>query len=235
MNKSNHLVAGMGEVGDALYSILVKAYPLLTTAVDPGKGILPVNVSDGVDVLHICFPYSDKFIEYVKSYQEEYKPKYTIIHSTVPVGTSVQVGSLHSPIRGVHPKLEEGIRTFPKFIGGEQSSDVADYFRRAGIRVVLFDKAETTEAMKLFDTEYYRTVIEFAHRVKRYCDEHGLNFHEVYTLANQTYNEGYTQLGHPEYVRPVLQPIMKPIGGHCLMPNKELIAQSEFALEPEKP
>ncbi len=219
------LVIGAGEVGTSLYKILIENYP--ETEIYDTEFTVEPDLGSQFDILHICFPYSIKFIDYVKAYQEKYKPKYTVIHSTVPVGTSKALGAIHSPIRGLHPNLESGIRTFAKFIGGESVSEVADYFRRAGIKVTLFDKSETTEAMKLFDTEYYRTCIEFTHRVKKYCDEHNLNFHEVFTLANQTYNEGYTKLDHPEFVRPVLQPIMKEIGGHCLLPNKELIRMSE--------
>jgi hypothetical protein len=231
MQQSKHLIVGMGEVGAALDRVLDDHYAI--QAVDE-RGAQFKGFTGSPDVMHICFPHSDKFISYVKEYQKKYKPTYTVIHSTVPVGTSRECGAIHSPIRGVHPNLEGGIRTFVKFIGGKQASAVADYFRRAGLKVMLFDDPETTEAMKLFDTEYYRHVIEFCQRVKRYCNEKGLNFHEVYTLANQTYNEGYTQLGHPEFVRPVLQPIMKEIGGHCLLPNAKLIKQSEFAPESEK-
>lgn len=220
MNKSKHLIIGAGEVGHALYKVLSPHYVI--AIIDKDQEVL-----GAVDLLHICFPYSETFIEDVKNYQEKYKPKYTVIHSTVPVGTSRECSAVHSPIRGIHPNLEGGIRTFIKYIGGAGASDVADYFRRAGIKVCLYDTPEATEALKLFDTEYYRHVIEFAHRVKTYCDKHNLSFHEVYTLGNQTYNEGYTQLGHPEFVRPVLQPIMKPIGGHCLVPNSELIKLSE--------
>lgn len=232
MQQIKTLVIGYGEVGQGLHSVLNEHYPVWLLDID--KNLEPGSHDpDSYDVIHITFPYSETFIQDVKNYQEKYKPKYTVIHSTVPVGTSRACNAIHSPIRGLHPNLESGIRTFVKFIGGEKASEVADYFRRAGLKVCLFDKSETTEAMKLFDTEYYRTVIEFAHRVKRYCDNHGLNFHETYTLGNQTYNEGYTQLGHPEFVRPVLQPIMKEIGGHCLLPNAELIKQSEFAPENE--
>lgn len=214
------LVIGAGEVGKSLFNVLKEHYA--TSIVD----VSPPDV-EAIEILHIAFPYSDNFIQYVKDYQEKYKPKYTVIHSSVPVGTSEQCGATHSPIRGLHPHLESGIKTFVKFIGGSQASEVADYFRRAGLRVALFDKATTTEAMKLFDTTYYGVCIDFAKRVKEYCDKHDLNFHEVYTLGNQTYNEGYTQLGHPEFVRPVLQPIMKPIGGHCIVPNRELLKKSE--------
>jgi UDP-glucose 6-dehydrogenase len=215
----------MGEVGQALARVLTD-YDLQWLD-DTEK---PVIFQDGTmqpEIMHVCFPYSDKFIDYVKEYQNKYNPKFTVIHSTVPVGTCVQVGAVHSPIRGLHPNLESGIRTFPKFLGGERASEVADYFRRAGLKVVLFNKSETTEAAKLFDTEYYRVCIEFSHRVKKLCDKEGLSYHEVYTLWNQTYNEGYTELGHSEFVRPVLQPIMKEIGGHCVLPNKELIKLSE--------
>lgn len=228
------LIVGYGEVGKALCKVLVDYAP---ASLDPKdkhltgmiqiSGPRPPDEKETFEIMHITFPYSPNFIQYVKEYQEKYKPRFTVIHSTVPLGTSRELGATHSPIRGIHPNLEGGIRTFTKFLGGEQSSDVADYFRRAGIRVALFDKQETTEAMKLWDTQYYKVVIDFAHRVKRYCDKHNLNFHEVYTLANQTYNEGYTKLGIPEVVRPVLQPIMKPIGGHCLLPNDELLKESE--------
>jgi len=224
------IIVGFGQIGKSLFNVIDEHY---ITAVIDTDGQVTAQDPSGAEIMHICFPYSSNFVQYVKEYQEAYNPKFTVVHSTVPVGTTAKVNGIHSPVRGIHPNLESGIRTFQKFLGGEQASLVADYFRRAGIKVTLFDKAETTEALKLFDTEYYRHCIEFAHRVKRYCDENNLNFHEVYTLGNQTYNEGYTQLGHPEFVRPVLQPIMKEIGGHCLLPNKELIAMSEFAPEEE--
>lgn len=216
------VVVGFGEVGQSLYSVLSSNYS------DVGYWDLNKERAYGnYDILHICFGYSENFESEVKKYQTQFNPTYTVIHSTVPVGTSSKVGAIHSPIRGLHPNLEGGIRTFEKFLGGPQASLVADYFRRAGMKVVIYDKAETTEALKLFDTEYYRECIEFAHRVKIFCDKNNLNFSEVYTIPNITYNDGYTKLGYPEYVRPVLQPIMKEIGGHCLLPNQKLIKLNE--------
>jgi hypothetical protein len=213
------LIIGYGEVGEALAEVL-EVY-------DP----IPLDINDSIDdtfeIMHICFPYSEKFVDSVLAYRAKYRPAVTVIHSTVPVGTSRKCGSIHSPIRGIHPHLAQGIRTFVKMIGGERASQVADYFRRSGLRVMLFDKQETTEASKLFETESYRVQIEFCHRVKAFCDQNGLNFHEVYTLQAMTYNSGYTELGYPEYVRPILQPIDGPIGGHCVQANKALIEQGE--------
>ena len=195
------MIEGMGEVGQAIEKIFGR---------------------EG-DILHICFPYSEEFVDEVKRYQKRYNPKFTVIHSTVPVGTSRKCGALHSPIRGLHPNLESGIRTFPKFIGGKDASLVADYFRRKGLKVILFDTQEETELAKLLDTEYYRVCIEFVQRAYQLADSHSVPFHSVYTIPNQTYNEGYTKLGYPEYQRPVLQPIMTPISGHCVIPNSKLI------------
>lgn len=221
VNQMKSIIIGDGEVGRALYSILGGEI------IDRCEG----NFSNRVyyKVIHICFPYSDEFINEVNKYQQIFNAEYTIIHSTVPVGTSRKLNAIHSPIRGIHPNLEEGIRTFVKFLGGDKASEVADIFRKSGIKVMLFDKQETTEALKLFDTEYYRTCIEFAKRVKEYCDKNNLSYAEVYTLPNLTYNEGYSSLNHKEYIRPVLEAIKGEIGGHCIMPNSKLIELSENA------
>lgn len=222
-----------GEVGSAIKEILQEAYPDHVSGIDVhGKHTDSFgSLTGSFDIMHICFGHSKDFIKIVQEYQKRYQPTYTVIHSTVPLGTTEILNhtsyTVHSPIRGLHPKLKQGILTFPKFIGGPAASHVADYFRKAGMKVVIFDRSATTEALKLFDTEYYRHCIEFAQRVKKYCDKHQLNFSEVYTIPNITYNEGYTELGYPEYVRPVLQPIMKEIGGHCLLPNQKLIKEHE--------
>lgn len=208
-----HIVAGdKGQIGIAIKRIFA------CNGFDSGEEIPGL-----CDCLHICFPYSDQFTDWVKSYQLMYKPKFTIVHSTVKVGTCRELGALSSPCRGIHPNLYEGILTFEKFIGGEQASLVADEFRKHGMKVILCDKQETTELGKLLDTEYYRACIEFTHRAKELSLKYDVPFAECYTLFNQTYNSGYVKLDHPEYIRPVLQPIMKEIGGHCVVPNSKLI------------
>jgi UDP-glucose 6-dehydrogenase len=212
---SKHLVIGLGEVGTAIQKVF--------NADGYDYTMKEHTITGQYDVVHICIPYSDSFEHFVTKYKEILNPKHIVIHSTVPVGTSRKCGALHSPIRGLHPNLYEGIMTFPKFIGGEQASEVADIFRRAGLKVILVDKQETTELGKLLDTEYYRACIEFTLKARELCDKHEVPFHESYTLFNLTYNEGYKELGHPEYVRPTLQAIKQPIGGHCVIPNSKLV------------
>ncbi|MHA1210851.1 MAG: hypothetical protein ACTSSH_00170 [Candidatus Heimdallarchaeota archaeon] len=212
------LICGYGEVGKSLQKVL-KSYPI--SIVDKNRTLDQAAGSTDIEIMHIVFPYSDKFIEQVKEYQEKYKPNFTVIHSTVPVGTSRKVNAIHSPVVGIHPHLEESLKTFTKFLGGEQASEVADYFRRAGMKVYLFDKPETTELMKISQTTFYAAMIEYVKMLKRECDKHGLSFSEVYTIPSADYNKGYEKLGFPEYKMPLLIPMMKKQGGHCTLPNLE--------------
>jgi len=220
-NKS--LIIGSGEIGKALFNILKPHYVTFIRDRIGNK----TSAERNIDIIHICFPYSDEFIKDVKDYQEQYQPRYTIIHSTVPVGTSRKCDAIHSPIRGMHPNLEDDIQHFVKFLGGEQASQVADYFRRANIKIQLCEKSETTELAKILSTTRYGIDIEFCKEVDELCKNNNVPFSEVYTLFTQTYNQGYSDKGYPEYCRSILQPIQTKIGGHCVCPNLELL-KSKF-------
>lgn len=214
------LIAGMGEVGSALHSVLSPVYP--TECFDISE---PKEVPQA-EILHICFPWQEYFHVEVRNLEHASEALHTVIHSTVPQGTSAACGASHSPVIGIHPFLEHSIRTFTKFIGGPDASKVADYFRRAGLKVYLFDSQETTELMKILDTTFYGLCVEFTKEVKSQCEKWNVPF-EAWTLWTQNYNAGYAALGFPEYQRPNLVPIMKMIGGHCVLPNCGLL-ESDF-------
>lgn len=212
------IIVGFGEVGAALAEVLK-----ITAVHDPAKGR---TVQPAIyDVLHVALPYNSDFHSTVRQYQKDYAPSVTVIHSTVPVGTSSALGALHSPVRGVHPNLAEGLRTFVKFIGGAgvAATVVERIFEQAGIATYLVDKPENTEAMKLWETTQYGLFILLEKEIYRYCQEHGLDFETVYTAANRTYNDGYLALGRTDVLRPVLKQQDGPIGGHCVLPNAELL------------
>lgn len=225
------LVIGLGQIGSGLIEVLKSVHPV--NGIDKFNLNYPgVVLGETFDIVHICFGCQadgvNDFVKEVKAYQQVYQPKYTIIHSTVPVGTSRLCGAIHSPVMGRHPYLAQSIRIFTKFIGGKQASDVAAYFMKAGIEVYLYDKQETTEAMKLLSTQRYGVDIEFTKMVKMECDELGIPF-EAWTLWTEAYNEGYTKLGLKKFWRPLLVPIMTEIGGHCVLPNMDLLP-TKFAM-----
>ena len=208
-----NLVIGNGEIGSAIASVL-KA-DVMDIDIAPPK--------EKYDVIHICFPYSEDFIEHVKEYQERFKPELTIIHSTVPVGTSFECEAVHSPVRGVHPHLEEGVRTFVKFFGGKRAEEASKLFEAEGIETYCTPHSADTEAGKIWSTTQYGAFIELNKEIYEYCKENNLNFDIVYRLFNETYNEGYIKLGRKDVLRPVLYHSEGKIGGHCVVPNAHLI------------
>ena len=207
------LIIGFGEVGTALWEVLLDAHLQIEES---------DMLTDTYDIIHICFPYSKDFVREVKRYQKRYKPKYTVIHSTVPVGTSKECNAIHSPIIGIHPLLSKSIKTFTKFLGGKDADKVANHFRKSGIKVYVTDKSETTELMKIMSTDFYGLCIEYTKEVKKMCDEYKVPF-EMWSLWTTNYNNGYQTLGRPEFSRPNLIPINKKIGGHCILSNLSYI------------
>lgn len=216
--KTKHLIIGRGEIGNALFNILKKKFDVSIRDKDD-------NMVGKFDVLHIAYPPIKNFIGVTKKYIKEYKPSLVIIHSTIAVGTTKKIGTIavHSPVRGIHPHLERGMRTFIKYFGGPKAKIAEKYFKEVGISTESFLKAETTELLKILDTTYYGWNIIYAKETKRICDEYRVDFDAVYTRANKEYNKGYKKLGMPYVVRPVLKFMPGKIGGHCVIPNTKLL------------
>lgn len=182
----------------------------------------------GVAVLHVCIPYTKDFVKIVKREVKKTGPGLVVIHSTVPVGTTKKIGGMivHSPVRGCHPKLYNSFKIFLKFIGYD--SRIAGllarkHFQKIGIKTKLVLDSRNTEALKLWSTTQYGLFIILNKEIKKFCDKNRLNFDIIYTLANESYNEGYLKLNRPEVVRPHLKYILGKIGGRCVVPNCRLL------------
>ena len=217
-------IIGYGEIGQALDDIYLanNFIPLI-------KDLDRDDELGGVSILNICIPFSYDFVAQVTEYIDTLKPGLTIIHSTVPPGTTKLIGSqfpniAHSPVRGVHPNLAEGIHTFIKVFGGVGAIPASQHFTHdLGIECDVYESSITTEVAKLLDTSYYGVCIAWHDYAKKLCDKHGINFDEAQTHYNASYNSGYTELGKPNVVRPTLAPPDGSIGGHCVVPNAELL------------
>ena len=210
------IIVGKGEIGEALYKVLKDTHDIVIRDKEPLK-------VDNVGVMHICFPYSENFIEYVEAYKKEYEPEFVVIHSTIPVGTATKCNAYHSPVRGVHPHLEEGIRTFVKYLA-PRSVVLADYFKEAGLKVKQLEKPEMTELGKMLSTTYYGLAIAYHSYAKKLAEKTGTGFEFVMTEFNSTYNQGYKQLGMSNVVRPILYaPKDDRVGGHCILENSQLL------------
>jgi len=224
-------IMGHGEIGSSVEAVYKKHSDHEIFI----KDLVRDDGLENLDVLNICIPFvsSEQFIEAVCSQIAFSKPKVTIIHSTVLPGTTnvildtTETAVVHSPVRGVHPNLYEGIMTFTKFIGAddEQSRTLAEeHLSSLGVKTESVSSSRASELGKLLSTTYYGVIIAWHGEMKKICDELGVKFEEAVSSFNETYNEGYEALGMSNVIRPTLfPPPNNKIGGHCVIPNSKLL------------
>ena len=219
-------IIGYGEIGQGLDKVYVeKGYTPLIKDLDRDDWL------GGVDILNICIPWSDTFIIDVKNYLSSIKPGLAIIHSTVPPGTTHEISTkfsnvVHSPVRGIHPNLDKGIKTFVKVFGGVDAKKAAQHFYEdLDVETEVYESSCTTEVAKLLDTSYYGVCIAWHDYARKLCQKWGVDFNEAQSHYNMTYNHGYTELNKSHVVRPTLVPPEGNIGGHCVVPNAELLRE----------
>jgi hypothetical protein len=210
-----HLVIGAGEVGTALHAVLSRAHDTTLRDVEP--------VTVGADVLHVCFPWSAQFVEHVRRYRVEHGADLVVVHSTVPPGTCDAESWVHSPVRGRHPHLEEGLTAFVKHFGGQGAALAAKPFTGCGVHVELHERAIETEAAKVWELISFGAQVKIEQAIHDWCAERGVDHDTVYRAFAETYNHGYRALGEDRFVRPILEHVPGPIGGHCIRQNAALI------------
>jgi hypothetical protein len=214
-------ILGYGEIGHAIAKFYTN--PKI-------KDLKRNDGLEGIDVLHVCIPWSDNFVKIVSKEIAAIKPQLVIIHSTVAPGTIKKIGGMtvHSPVRGVHPNLYEGVKTFVKYIGADSKKAGAmakEHLESFGIKTKVFTPALTTEMGKILDTTYYGVVIAWHGEMKEICDKFKLDFEKVVTEFNQTYNEGYKKLGKHNVIRPVFYPPQYGKPKHCIVPNATILSK----------
>lgn len=225
--ESKHLIIGAGEIGRSVYEVLKDVADVSIRDIDS-------DIVGQFNYVHITFPYTDNFVELVRGYEELYSPHTIIVHTTTKIGTIRNLGekAVHVPIRGKHPNLAQSIKTFRLYIGGndiDRVTDVAAIFKQVVPDVYILDQPpETTEALKILSTTYYGWNIIFEKWAHDFCERYEIPFEVVYTDANKSYNEGYTKMGMPQFVRPVLEHMPGCIGGHCVRQNCDMMPEESI-------
>lgn len=215
------IVIGLGETGQPLYEILKEAYPN-TDGYEMGH-FVPDRTTDFYEVMNICFGYSDDFVNIVKEYQDKFKPQTTIIHSTVPIGTTKQIDyAVHSPILGDHRTMSKSLMTFVKWCGGSRADIASDYFSGTGMKTKITSNSDTTEALKLLCLAKYGMSIAFAGFTNEVANMVGFSYDEA-LMWDINYNDGICKTGRPQLRRPIIRKPDKVIGGHCILPNVKIL------------
>lgn len=214
------VIVGCGEVGSTICKLLKEAN-INVISFDA----LISNMLDSCNILHICFPYSEKFVAEVMAWVDTAKPREIVIHSTVKVGTTQSLQDLletpvvFSPIRGVHARMLTDLRRYTKCYTSYYKSRFPFLFCQemeiCGVTLGWWKNPKALELAKLLmDTSYYGWLIVFAQHVKCLALEYGVDEKQLWKFTEEIH--GF--LGN--------RPIMfsgEGIGGHCLLPNLELL------------
>jgi len=235
--KETVLIIGLGEIGHTLFALYLEAkdqFAVYGLDIDAQKMAelkqSKDNVPAKVDTLQVCLPCGtpEKFSSIIKSYMNQYKPKLAVLNSTVPPGTTLKVAAeckclvAHSPARGVHISDEHMVwemKRWTKYVGGATpiaSKAAKAHFEKLGLKVKALKSCRETELAKLFETTYRAWMIvcfQEMHRISRAFDA---DFDEAVDFLEDTHKERLD--------RPVMFPGV--IGGHCLIPNTELLLKS---------
>lgn len=223
-------IIGYGEIGSSLHQLYEDFTDKFEVLIfDPSK-----NYEDDLrhcDIINICIPYNEDFNNNVSDYIVINQPDLTIIHSTVAVGTTKWLSDngkynvVHSPVRGVHPNLYGGLKTFKKYIASNNDEAIEicyNHFSDLQLYYGVIRDPNVTELQKLLSTTYYGLIIAWHDNMKKIADKHNVDFRHIGDWT-QSYNEGYRELRKPDVIRPNLYPPEGKIGGHCVIPNTELL------------
>ena len=211
--KTETLVVGLGEVGGPLLEILREAHHAAGRDIED-------RPFDGVQVLHLCFPYTSDFVSSASRYVSLYEPRVVVVNSTVVPGTTREiqektgVAVVYSPVRGKHARMTDELRRYRKYVAGTSAHAVAlvaDHFTTAGITTQRMSSPEALELAKLLETTYFGVLVAWAQEMDRFAEAAGADYWETIHFFREI--DFFPQVGfQPGY-----------IGGHCVMPNLELL------------
>lgn len=210
------VVAGLGEVGKPLLELTSKHHNAVGVDISPPRP----DIKD-VDVLHICYPFQiQDFIGETARYIELFEPNLTIINSTVAVGTTraisrrTGIAVAYSPVRGKHKHMVQDLQRYTKFVAATDPScakQAAGHFESLFLRVKILSSPEAAEVAKLSETTFFGLMIAWAQEVERYADRLDVSYDEIVSF--------YEEIGF----FPPVKYFPGVIGGHCVMPNIELL------------
>jgi UDP-N-acetyl-D-mannosaminuronate dehydrogenase len=230
LNKKD-VVAGLGEIGMPILRLISKAVPTVgydtnEKLVDKKKFIKYEKLE--TSFLHICIPFSEKFIPNVISLSKRFNPQGIVIHSTSSPNTtnklqsSLSIPVIYSATRGVHKRMLYDLKRYTKFYAIEPNAPKAEWasltytslMKKCGVKVKKMSNPLTLELAKIVvDTSYYGWLINYAQLSNMIAIENKVDYDEMWSFSDEIHK----YLGN----RPKMFPGF--IGGHCVIPNLDLI------------
>lgn len=226
-----NVIAGLGEIGHPIFKLISKSNPAIGFDINPklmNKKLIRKYESMPTSFLHICIPFTKKFIPNIASLFKKFQPKGIVIHSTVSPYTTkklqdhLPIPIIYSPTRGVHKRMINDLKRYTKFFAIEPnspkargaSSSYSKLMKSCGIKTKKMSNPITLELAKiLVDTSYYGWLINYAQLSNFIAKRHNVDYEEMWSFSDEIHKF----LGN----RPKLFPGF--IGGHCIIPNLDLI------------
>jgi len=238
LKKTKDVVAGLGEIGIPILQLISKT--VIVTGYDINQKLINKKqfekyASLDTCLLHICIPYTEKFIPNAISLYHKFKPKGIVIHGTVSPGTThilqskLPIPVIYSATRGVHKRMLYDLKRYTKFYAIESSAPQANWasstysnmMKKCGVKTKKMSSPLTLELAKIVcDTSYYGWLINYAQLSNMIAIKNKVNYDEMWSFADEIHK----YLGN----RPKMFPGF--IGGHCVIPNLELIKDDTLNL-----
>lgn len=231
VHKSKDVVVGLGEIGKPILQLLSKNRTVVGYDINE-KLMNKKNFDKLKDIptefLHICIPYSKKFIQNLLSIVEQFDPNAIVIHSTIEPYTTQKLQQrlfipvIYSATRGVHKRMIFDLKRYTKFFAIEKNVSNAKWaateykkiMNGCDIKTKQMSSPITLELAKIIcDTSYYGWLINYAQLSNIIAKSNKVDYDEMWSFADEIHKF----LGN----RPKMYPGI--IGGHCVIPNLELI------------
>ena len=230
------IVAGLGEIGNPISQLISKGTKVSDFDLNPklvNKKQNKKYESLETRFLHVCIPFNKKFEKNVLSLYKKFKPQGIVIHSTISPGTTKKLQSklpipvMFSATRGVHRRMLYDLKRYTKFFAIEPKapkakwaiSEYSKLLKKCKVKSKRMSNPQSLELAKIVvDTSYYGWLINYAQISKMIADKFKVNYDEMWTFSDEI-NKFVKN-------RPKLFPGF--IGGHCVIPNLDLMNESSL-------
>jgi UDP-N-acetyl-D-mannosaminuronate dehydrogenase len=232
------IVVGLGEIGLPILKLISKkenvvGYDVNKKLMNEKKFIKFQTIK--TRFLHIAIPVNKNFNSNVLQLCKKFEPECVVIHSTISPGTTERIQKkfnipiIFSATRGVHKRMLKDLQTYTKFFAISKNAPKKDWavsqyrktMKKSGIKTQQMSKPETLELAKILcDTTYLGWLINYAQLTNTIAIQHNVNYDEMWEFSDEIHKI----LGN----RPKMFPGF--IGGHCVIPNLELIQNQTLDL-----
>ena len=225
------VVVGLGEIGKPILKLFLKTEVII--GYDQNQNLMNMNKFKKfqdfpTSFLHIAIPVNSKFQSNIMKIYKKFNPECIVIHSTIGPGTieklqkKLDIPIIYSATRGVHKRMLKDLKRYTKFFSISKNaprktwaiSNFKSKFKKIGVKTKKMSKPETLELAKIVcDTSYLGWLVNYAQISNVIAKEFNVNYDEMWEFSDEIHKI----LGN----RPKMYPGF--IGGHCVIPNLELI------------